>query len=152
MKSIEEYQINDYGYHPFFIRDGWQVAQLNYMPEQEIGNIEKLDIHRSTDEVFILLRGKAVLIWADLKDNDIRFEAELMKPNITYSIPMGTWHNIALRKGCEIIIVEKSDTHIADYEYFPLSKDKQEELEGMVNPLFNLKKEQRNPFIKVVTQ
>ncbi len=124
MKLIEQYQISDNGYHPFLIRDGWQVAQLNYMPEQEIGNIVKLDIHHLTDEVFILLNGKAVLIGAEINGNDVNFEVELMKPNITYNIPVGTWHNIAMSTDCEIIIIEKSDTHVADFEFFPLSEEK----------------------------
>lgn len=138
MKLIEQYQITGKGYHPFLIRDGWQVAQLNYMPEQEIGNIEKLDIHHLTDEVFILLNGKAVLIGAEIKGNDVKFEVELMKPNITYNIPVGTWHNIAMSTDCEIIIIEKSDTHIADFEFFPLSEEKKNEMEIMVKNCVDL--------------
>ncbi|MBT8313275.1 MAG: hypothetical protein KJP26_02340 [Maribacter sp.] len=132
MKLIEQYQISDNGYHPFLIRDGWQVAQLNYMPEQEIGNIEKLDIHHFTDEVFILLKGKAVLIGATINGNDVRFEVEVMKPNSIYNIPVDTWHNIAMSMDCEIIIVEKSNTHEGDFEFFPLSKEKKKEMEILV--------------------
>ena len=138
MKLIEQYQISDIGYHPFLIRDGWQVAQLNYMPEQEIGNIVKLDIHHLTDEVFILLNGKAVLIGAEINGNDVNFEVELMKPNITYNIPVGTWHNIAMSTDCEIIIIEKSDTHIADFEFFPLSDEKKNEMEILVKNCVDL--------------
>lgn len=137
MKLIEQYQISDNGYHPFLIRDGWQVAQLNYMPEQEIGNIEKLDIHHLTDEVFILLKGKAVLIGAEIKGNEVNFEVELLKPNITYNIPVGTWHNIAMSKDCEIIIVEKANTHEGDFEFFPLSEEQKKEMETLVRNAFD---------------
>ena len=126
MKWIEKYQVEDSGYHPFLIREGWQVAQLNYTSEQEIGNIKKLDVHHLTDEVFILLKGRSVLIGAEIKDGQVEFEAELLKPFITYNIPAGTWHNIAMQEGSEIIIVEKSNTHLADFEYFQLSPNKQE--------------------------
>ena len=137
MKLIEHYQISDKGYHPFLIRNGWQVAQLNYMPEQEIGNIEKLDIHHLTDEVFILMKGEAVLIGAAIKGNDVEFEIEMMKPNITYNIPVDTWHNIAMSKDCEIIIIEKSETHVADFEFFKLNSEKKNELETMVKKCFD---------------
>jgi mannose-6-phosphate isomerase-like protein (cupin superfamily) len=137
MKLIEQYSINDKGYHPFLIREGWQVAQLNYMPEQQIGNIEKLDIHHLTDEVFILLKGKAVLIGAEIKGDDVKFEVEFMKPNITYNIPVGTWHNIAMSTDCEIIIIEKSETHIADFDFFPLSEEKKNEMEILVRKTCN---------------
>ena len=137
MKLIEQYQISDNGYHPFLIRDGWQVAQLNYIPEQEIGNIEKLDIHHLTDEVFILLKGNAVLIGAEINGNDVDFKVELMLPHITYNIPVNTWHNIAMSQDCEIIIVEKSNTHEGDFEFFPLSKEKKQEMEALVRAAFN---------------
>jgi len=132
MKLIEKYQITDNGYHPFLIRDGWQVAQLNYMPEQEIVNIDKLDIHHLTDEVFILLKGKAVLIGATIHGDDVKFEVALMQPHITYNIPVDTWHNIAMSKDCEIIIIEKSKTHEGDFEFFPLSEEKKKEMEILV--------------------
>ncbi|NNK76191.1 MAG: hypothetical protein HKP42_09015 [Maribacter sp.] len=132
MKLIEQYQISDNGYHPFLIRDGWQVAQLNYMPEQEIGNIEKLDIHHLTDEVFILLNGKAVLIGATINGDDVKFEVEVMKPNITYNVPVNTWHNIAMGMDSEVIIVEKSNTHEGDFEFFQLSEEKKKEMEILV--------------------
>ncbi len=137
MKLIEQYQISENGYHPFLIRDGWQVAQLNYTPEQEIGNIEKLDIHHLTDEVFILLKGNAVLIGAEINGNDVNFKVELMLPHITYNIPVNTWHNIAMSKDCEIIIVEKSNTHTGDFEFFQLSEEKKQEMEALVRGAFN---------------
>lgn len=137
MKLIEKYQISENGYHPFLIRDGWQVAQLNYTPEQEIGNIEKLDIHHLTDEVFILLKGNAVLIGAEINGNDVNFKVELMLPHITYNIPVDTWHNIAMSQDCEIIIVEKSNTHKGDFEFFQLSAEKKQEMEALVRDAFN---------------
>ena len=105
---------------------------------KEIGNIEKLDIHHLTDEVFILMKGKAVLIGAAIQGTDIEFKIEKMKPNITYNIPVNTWHNIAMSKDCEIIIIEKSETHIADFEFFPLSSEKKKELETLVKQCFEV--------------
>ncbi len=132
MELIEKYNVKHAGYHPFLIRDGWQVAQLNYMADQEIRNIRKLDIHHLTDEVFVLLKGKVVLIGAVLENSVPKFEVELMKPNLTYNIPMGTWHNIAMTKGSEVLIIEKSNTHLGDFEFFPLTYKKMVELYNMV--------------------
>ena len=133
---IETYKIKENGYHPFLIREGWQVAQLNYMPEQHIDNIKKLDVHHLTDEVFVLLKGKAVLISAQIDKNKVRFEVELMKPNITYNIPVDTWHNIAMEKGCEVLLVEKSNTHLGDFEFYPLNKEKKQEMDALVKKAF----------------
>lgn len=120
MNSIEKYSNKDQGYHPVLIREGWQVAQLNYMTEQDIMNIKKVDVHRQTDEAFWLQKGKVALITAELEGDKPIFYAELMLPEIVYNIPKGVWHNIAMTPGSEVIIVEKSETHLSDFEFFDL--------------------------------
>ena len=117
MSLIESYSIKDEGYSPFLISDGWQVAQLNYIDDQHINNIDKIEVHYQTDEVFVLLEGRAILITVNIINDELIFEANLMKPHVTYNIPKGVWHNIAMEKECEVLIVEKSNTHINDVAY-----------------------------------
>ena len=76
----------------------------------------------SSYEVFILHKGSAVLIEAELKDTDVCFNCVCMKQGVIYNIPAGVWHDIAMDTDAHIIIVEKSNTHISDCEYFPLSE------------------------------
>jgi len=128
MKLIETYKIEEEGYHPFLIREGWQVAQLNYLDELHIKNIKKIEIHFQTDEVFLLLKGKAVLILAEFLEDEPIFELELMKSNVIYNVPKNTWHTIAMEEGSEVLIVEKSNTHLGDFEYKYLSTNKLNEL------------------------
>ena len=129
---VEKYDINEKGYHPFIIKEGWQLAKLNYTKEQDIDEITQLDVHLKTDEVFVAIAGKAVLIAAEIVDNEPRFELEPMKINQIYNIPRGVWHNIAMEKGSEVLIAEKSNTHIADFEHFVLSGSKRKELKILV--------------------
>ncbi len=136
MSLIETYTTTKEGYHPFLIREGWQVAQLNFDENQKIENITKLDVHFHTDEVFLLLKGEAVLITATIKDNTPEFELELMQAGITYNIPKNTWHNIAMKEGSEVIIVEKSDTHLSDFEFHNLSENEQMELRSRVREIY----------------
>lgn len=136
MNTIEKYKLTEKGYHPFLIREGWQIAKLNFVSTQQVENIIRLDIHNHTDEAFILVKGKAVLITATLEKDHPEFELELLKPEITYNIPQKTWHNIAMQEGCELIIVEKENTHVSDFEFLPLSEEKQSELVCRVNELF----------------
>lgn len=133
MKLAETYKIEEEGYHPFFISDGWQVAQLNYLVELHLKNINKLEVHFQTDEVFLLLMGKAVLILAEILNEDPIFEVELMEPSIIYNVPKNRWHNIVMEKGSKVLIVEKSNTHLGDFEYQYLTEKKIEELKLMVN-------------------
>ena len=106
MSNIEKYATKNAGYHPFLIRDGWQVAQLNSDDDQKVENITKLDVHYLTDEVFILLEGNVVLITGTLdSDKPPLLEVELMKSGITYNIPKNTWHNIAMEEGSAVVII-----------------------------------------------
>ena len=36
---IESYEVIEDGFHPFLIREEWQVAQLNYIEDQNIAQI-----------------------------------------------------------------------------------------------------------------
>ena len=138
MATIEKYKIEGSGYHRFFISEGWQVAQLNADDKQKVENIGRLDIHNHTDEIFILISGRAVLISATVIDNEPIFEMEFMKPGITYNIPVKTWHNIAMQEGCQVIIVEKENTHLNDFEFLELDKEKKCELVEKVNELYHI--------------
>ncbi|WP_117879615.1 cupin domain-containing protein [Aureibaculum luteum] len=121
MSLIESYSVKEAGFNPFLIREGWQIAQLNFFEEQHINNINKMEVHHDTDEVFILLKGKAVLISGAIKDNVIKFSADIVKPYVVYNVPKNVWHNIAMEEGCKLLIVEKSGTHVNDVEYMPLN-------------------------------
>ena len=137
MSLIENYKNNKNGFHPFMISDGWQVAQLNYMEEQHIDNINKVDVHFETDEVFVLLEGKAVLIAVVFDGDKPIFEIELMKKNSTYNIPKNRWHNIAMEEGSKVLIVEKSNTHLGDFEYKYLSESILAELKAKVKQILS---------------
>lgn len=136
MKLVESYIHEGMGYNPFLIRDGWQVAVLNYALEETAEAIEKLDIHHRTDEVFVLLTGDAVLIGADVSDNDIHYDMIRMKRGIVYNIPCDVWHKIAMKPGSSVLIVEKSDTHAGDFEFLHLSPVQKNDLRKRIAETF----------------
>lgn len=114
---IETYIHSGPGYEPFIIRKGWQVAQLNFLPEQRAAQINRVERHAHTDEVFILFRGESILVAAEEGAEGLLFNAERMEPGVTYNIPAGVWHNIVMMPGDLVIIVEKDNTHRSDVEY-----------------------------------
>lgn len=122
---IQTYYRQEAGYHPFLIREGWQVAQLNYLDGHGFQDIARIEVHAATDEVFILFKGTAVLIAACLGNGNTAFECRKMQPGVTYNMPAGTWHNIAMDRAAEMIIVEKAGTHLGDCAYKALSPQEQ---------------------------
>lgn len=133
--AIETYYHEGEGYNPFFITDHWQVAQLNYLPELGLQAIKKMEVHTATDEIFVLIKGTAVLILEIKGGDELRFELVKMKVGVTYNIPSKVWHAIALDTDAEIIIVEKSNTHLEDVTYQDLSLKEQEKLNKAIREL-----------------
>ena len=135
MKLIETYRHSAPGYDPTFISDGWQAAFLNYAPAEALESIVKLDIHHLTDEVFVLLEGHAVLIAAAITEGAVRYDLRDMVPGVIYNIPRETWHKIAMQEGSRVCIVEKSGTHVSDFEFYDLSAREQRQLQEAVRNL-----------------
>lgn len=135
MDMIERYWDSEQGYHPFLIREGWQVAQLNYLPGYGMDEIRMVEAHKQTDEVFILFQGTAVLIAATEQEGDLHFEAVNMEKGVTYNIPAGMWHNIAMDKEAQMIIVERSNTHKTDCSYKDLTEEQHQTVTRLIQSL-----------------
>ncbi len=132
MEPIEKYLYKGEGYNPFIIRDGWQVAQLNYTAAQGLKAITQMEVHNQTDEVFILMDGTAILILAEPGEKGFVFECTRMLRGITYNIPVNTWHNIAMDAIAQVMIVEKSNTHLGDVKYRALSAEEKQCLDNQI--------------------
>jgi mannose-6-phosphate isomerase-like protein (cupin superfamily) len=135
VKLIETYRSVDAGYNPFIIRDNWQVARLNYSSGNGFESVGKIEVHYKTDEVFILLKGTAVLIASERMGQELRFESVKMIEGTVYNIPQGVWHTIAMMEDAEVLIVENANTHLGNYELFELSLDQQSELKKAIKLL-----------------
>lgn len=135
--TIETYLPETEGYHPFLIREGWQVARLNYMPAQNKTAISRMEKHQQTDEVFCLLQGQAILIAERLENDERSFDCLLMESGVTYNIPRGTWHNIAMEPGTAVMIVEKSYTHRNDCIYRDLNPEELHALRTQMNQVIS---------------
>lgn len=134
---IDQYFHKEEGYNPFLISEGWQVAQLNYLPHYGFDEIEKVEVHKDTDEAFILFNGSAVLIAASFENEETKFECISMKKGVTYNLPKGVWHNIAMAKDAQMIIVEKDNTHLNDVIHHELSEKEIKTLKKLIQGALN---------------
>jgi len=140
MNIIEKYSHTGKGYNPYLIGEKWQVAQLNYSSEEAMQSKKKLDIHHLTDESFLLIEGNAVLIAADIKKDQIVYDINLIEPGILYNIHKNVWHNIVLKPGAKVLIVEDANTHLplpdGDYEFYYFSEKQKKEFKNRVNEVW----------------
>lgn len=110
---------NESGYQPLVFASGWQVALLNWEPLFDPGSVGQIERHNETDEVFVLLSGRAALL---VVSND-GLHVEDMQPGLVYNVRKGTWHNLISTRAASWLIVEDRDTHLHDCEYRELTGD-----------------------------
>ena len=90
----------------------WIVAFANYEERFDREKYTRIERHLNTDEVFVLLNGKASLV--------IGMEREIveLEPCKIYNVKAGVWHNILIEKDSKVMIVENSDTSRENSEYY----------------------------------
>jgi ureidoglycolate hydrolase len=89
----------------------WMVGVKNWKPANDVANIDCLERHNETDELFILLAGSCVLLSANEKPGGgLALSATRMEPGRVYSIPRTLWHNTVTSKDVKLILVEDSST------------------------------------------
>jgi hypothetical protein len=118
MSGLEIYSWDQQGYQPLVFSHDWQAALLNWEPIFDLENIGQIERHNQTDEIFVLVKGKAALFCIT---PDGYMQVENMLPNVIYNVIQGTWHNLLSTRDATWIIVENRNTHLGDVEYRQLS-------------------------------
>jgi hypothetical protein len=126
--KIEAYSHAAPGFSPVLIRDGWQIGHLNFMPALRPGAIDRVERHKQTDEVFLLIRGAAALIAATETPAGLSWQVQRLRPGVTYNVPPSLWHTIAMMPDDVVLIVEKNDTHLNDVQYRELTEAERQAL------------------------
>lgn len=80
--------------------EGWKIGFLRY-GDRFMKN-DRSERHLETDEAFVLLEGKAVLI-----EEKTEYEMEKCK---VYNVKKGMWHHIIVTPGTTVLVIENSDT------------------------------------------
>lgn len=109
--KYEVFSYDGIGYQKLMVYKDWRIAILNYIDELEIENLSYVEAHHETDEAFILLKGEATLIFADVENSKITGFTKLnLEPNKVYNIKKNIYHTHTLSKDCQLLIVEEENT------------------------------------------
>lgn len=120
---IESFGHGGEGLSRVYENDRWMVAVKNWKPANDIEGIDCLERHNETDELFILLAGRCVLLsGVRSSGGGTEFEAVSMEPGRLYKIPRGLWHNTVTRKDTKLLLVEAPETSMANSEVLPLDE------------------------------
>lgn len=103
---IDVFKFNGYGFKSVFEYEGWKIGLLRYSERFSI--LKQMERHTLTDEVFVLLDGKATLYTMDQEKHIKEF---VMENNMVYNIKKNIWHHIIVSLDSTVLVVENSNTN-----------------------------------------
>ncbi len=120
--GLDIYEWKETGYSPLVFSHDWMVSLLNWEPIFDLRNAGEIERHVHTDEVFILIKGKAVIFTVD----EGGMQVKEMIPGAVYNVLQGVWHNLLASQDASWVIVENRDTHLNDGEFRRLDEGEME--------------------------
>jgi hypothetical protein len=132
--EIREY--DGEGYRPLIDYGAWRVAVLRYIDELSPQNLDKMQRHDETDEVFVLLAGRCILFVGEGDGHVSKIYAQDMTPFKLYNVKRGGWHTHALSHDAAVLIVENRDTVASNSPQVPLDARQRERIMELTRQLW----------------
>ena len=121
--EIQKFEFGEEGLKRVYENDKWMVGIKNWKPANDIANIDCLERHNETDELFVLLAGSCTLLSAVEENSKLAIKATAMEPMKVYNIPRSLWHNTVTMKSTKLILVEDVSTGAKNSDVLPLSAE-----------------------------
>lgn len=116
------------GFKPLVFFGNWRVAALNYANSIHPDNNKSMERHTETDEVFVLTRGRGVLLIGGNGPEPEGMYPQAMEIGTIYNVRKRTWHTILLSRDASVLIVEQADTGEYNSESASLSAESYSQL------------------------
>lgn len=130
--KIESFAFNGEGMQRVYENAKWTVGVKNWKPANDITNLNCLERHNLTDELFVLLEGSCTLIFANEGASGLELEAVKMEKEKVYNIPQSLWHNTVTKKSTKMILIEDSNTSGANSDVIELSAEQIVKVQALV--------------------
>ncbi len=121
-RLVEVSEYRGEGYRPLVDYGEWCVAILRNIDELAPENITFLERHNETDEVFVLLEGRCILLIGDGEE----IHAVEMEPHKLYNIKRGVYHSHTLSEDATVLVIENRDTGDWNSERMELTEGQRE--------------------------
>ncbi len=106
------------GFCPVVIGDGFKCAYITHSPDYSFGQVTLMKRHNLTDEVFVLLSGKAVMLTL----SDGVFTETPLTVNAAYTVEKGTYHYLAVTEDANVFVCERLDTGASNTDCLTLEE------------------------------
>jgi len=124
-EGLEKFVWNAPGYAPLAETPHWLAALLNWEPGMTLKQAEQIERHERSDEVFVLIKGKAAIYTVCANDS---LEVTEMQVGAIYNVLAGVWHNVLASADASFVIVENSGTNVDGTELRPMTAHEIERL------------------------
>lgn len=94
------------GFDTVFNNENFKCAFITASKDYSFGAVSVMKKHENTDEIFVLLSGKAIMLTFE---ND-KFKETRLCEKQAYNITKGTWHYLAVSDDAVVFVAENSDT------------------------------------------
>jgi mannose-6-phosphate isomerase-like protein (cupin superfamily) len=111
------------GYKPLIDYGEWRVAILRFLDGLQPDRIDSMERHTETDEVFVLLHGRGVLMIGGNGRQVDRIRPQVMESGEIYDVKRNAWHTILLSRDASVLLVENNDTGDLNTEHTSLSAE-----------------------------
>jgi len=128
-KQINIIDISGTGFEKLVSLENTQIAVLTYLDELELNNINYLEAHLLTDEIFILLEGRCTII-SGLVENDKINDYHLinLEKDKLYVVKQNVFHHHVLSKDAKVLVIEKKGTNYHNSKRIYFTKHNKEKL------------------------
>lgn len=101
--------------------ESWRVAILNSSPQYTLDRLTIWQRHSQTDEVFVLLKGRCLLLVAGNDEMPGEFWGEELVPGCVYNVKRDVWHTHLLDENASVLIVENRNTSLSNSPVCPIT-------------------------------
>ena len=106
--------------------DNFKCAFITCSPQYAYGKVTELKRHRKSDEVFTLISGKATLL--AVEPETAEYETKELEKGVSYCVPAGTWHYLAVSEDALVFVVENSGVSAENTDVTSIEEDKAYEI------------------------
>ncbi|MEA4884805.1 MAG: hypothetical protein VB144_14330 [Clostridia bacterium] len=115
-------------YAPLIDYRTWRVASICPSEHNRAENVRLAERHNETDEVFITMRGHALLFVSEGQEGLTVLHTIDMAPLTAYNVKRGVWHTCVLGRDSVVLIVENCDTSRENSAYIDLPPEMRQQI------------------------
>ena len=129
------YRYDGEGIECAYRNEKWVVCIKNWKPNNDIDGLEHLEIHHTTDEQFILISGKCIIITADRIDGKFNIELTPVEKGSLYNVPKERWFFTIVEKDTKMMYVQDAGCSMDNSEYCKLSQEEISYIQKLARPM-----------------